>query len=945
MKKWILPVLTVLLMQAMLFASTAGKITGHIKTRDEGKPLMGVNVYLEGTFLGATTDENGYYVIVNVPVGSYNLKLSYIGYQTLTVQGVEVSIDLTTIIDAQMSPQVLESSESVIVIAEKPLLKADEFSSKHLVSSEEMNVQPVDNILAIAQNQAGVVGNNFRGGRSNEVLVVIDGIPVRDPSAAYTGDMGGFTLGVPKESVEEMEVSLGGFSAEYGNVQSGILNLAMKEGSDKLKIMLYATTTDFGGLNDLIMDKEPWWYDAKYQHKLENNYRFSINGPIGIPNGYFSLSGDIFDKKQGYFLNQDEFSQSYQGKYTQRLGQKAKLTIGGNYTKRDWNYFYFQAGKYGFGENYQQDLYEFVERVDSDNDTLIRYHYVDDIANYASMQGKVDSLLNTRWEINADSDSVAVNYYQEFYLDAPINHLTSRSKESRMFYGVLSYSFSSKTFAELRAQIYSSSYINGMRDYADRDNDGNTDEFLQWDGAVEGPRPEALEREYNFWWLRGDDREYRNQSVSTYMLKGDLTSQLHKYHYVKSGFQFNWNQTDVTDITWSNVDNSNGFVLNTLRKDIWQEDDIDFGLYVQDKMEFQSDLVAMVGLRFDYFNPNGFGDPILYPGNLNNPIKEIDKETGYAVFNEPQEAEPSWQFSPRIGISHPISDRDVLFFTYGHYFQRPDGRYLFRNYQHQSLTKVGNWVGNPALKPEKTVAYDVSFEHLFTKNFKMSITGYFKDVSNLVNNARFIFPDGTEISKYVNGDYANIKGVELAFRRLKTRYWSMQGNISYSIAKGRSSASGEQKFYPYDKKMYYLDFDRRINTNLNLTLFSDKGTYFLPLVTRNWMMNIQFDYGTGKPWTTFGKLGANNDRRLPDYTNVDIRFNRNFNVQGLSLSLYLDIFNVLNNDVYYGIYSQYFDEYEIPNIIYREELTNTIIQTPTIYPAERQFKLGVSLAY
>jgi len=116
-------------------------------------------------------------------------------------------------------------------------------------------------------------------------------------------------------------------------------------------------------------------------------------------------------------------------------------------------------------------------------------------------------------------------------------------------------------------------------------------------------------------------------------------------------------------------------------------------------------------------------------------------------------------------------------------------------------------------------------------------------------------------------------------------------------------------------------------------------------VTRNWMMNIQFDYGTGKPWTTFGKLGANNDRRLPDYTNVDIRFNRNFNVQGLSLSLYLDIFNVLNNDVYYGIYSQYFDEYEIPNIIYREELTNTIIQTPTIYPAERQFKLGVSLAY
>ncbi len=942
MKKLITLCLLLMVTSGVVFGGTSGKIVGTILDNN-GAPLAGVNVYLEGSEIGASTNADGYYAILNIPPGLYTMKVTYIGFTTVTVENIFVSIDLTTYQDLILQPEVLSTGEDIVVVAERPLLNQDEFSSKHIVSSEEMEIQPIENVIGIAQNQAGVVGNNFRGGRSDEVLVVIDGIPVRDPSAAYVGDLGGFSLGVPKDAVKEMEVSLGGFSAEYGNVQSGVLNLAMKEGSQKFSGSLYATTTDFGPLTETLMPKNDWWLDAKYQQRLDNNYRFSLSGPI-LPSMTFAVSGDIFNRKQGNYLHQQEASQNYQGKVAWKISDKMKLAVGSNYSKRDWDNFYFPAAKFGPGPDFQTDLYEFVQDLSATNDTLTRYHYVDNPSDYLS--GVIDSLAEPYTIGLNDSDTVAVNYHRDIYLDTPLNHLTTRTKESSTLYGILTYTFSARTFMELRTQFFKSSYKNGMKDYQDRDGDGNTDEYLQWDPSVPGPRPEkrVLENE-DFWWLIGDDNSYTNQKVNTFLLKWDLTSQVSQNHMLKTGFQYNLNGTDVTDIYWSSVSDEAGFALNSLRKDIWNKNDDDFGAYVQDKMEFRDDFVALVGLRYDYFNPNGTGKPVLYPGNMDNPLAGHDAND-FALFNDAKEAKPSWQFSPRIGISHPISDRDILFFSYGHYFQRPDGMYLFANYQYQSLTKTGNWVGNPALQPEKTVAYDISFEHLFTKNLKMSVTGYFKDVTNLVNNELFVFPDGTEVHKYVNGDYANIKGAELAVKRLRSGFWSLQGNVSYSIAKGRSSSAGSHQLFPYDKKMYYLSFDRRISANVNFGLYSNKGIPGFEALTRDWIANFQCEYGTGKPYTSFGIQGAYNDQRLPDYNNIDMRISRRFNLKSVSLTLNLDVFNLGGNGKF--SYIQNVEQYGLtgfPDVIYKVEETNELIRTPQVYPSKRQFKLGLSINF
>ncbi|MDZ7375518.1 MAG: TonB-dependent receptor [candidate division KSB1 bacterium] len=344
---------------AALFGGVTGKIAGTVVDAENRQPLPGVNVVIEGTTMGAATDINGYYVILNVPVGTYRLKATMMGYSSVVVQNVRVSIDITTKVDFALTTEVLKVGEGVTIVAERPMIQKDEISTRHFVSAEEFDIKPIDNFQGMANIQAGVVNNHFRGGRTGEVLVLIDGIPVKDPAGEYSGNLGGFTSDVPEYGIQEMEVSLGGFSAEYGNVQSGILNLALKEGTSKYSGKVRATTTDFGSLNinryvstssrsffgDSIGAQLPW--QNRYR-PLRKIYEFNLNGPepltsfalptigLKIPGEMLlSLSAEITDKDQGFYLNEKSFDQTYQGKLTYRMTSNYKLAVGAVFNNSD----------------------------------------------------------------------------------------------------------------------------------------------------------------------------------------------------------------------------------------------------------------------------------------------------------------------------------------------------------------------------------------------------------------------------------------------------------------------------------------------------------------------------------------------------------------------------------------------------------------------------------
>ena len=233
-------VLTVFMLCGLLFslqAGIAGKMAGIIKDQNSGEPLAGVNVTIEGTLLGASTDMDGYYVILNIPAGNYTVHFSYIGYRDLSFENIRIVPDLTKRLDVELTEAALELEEEIVVVAERPFFEQSATNTVRVLDAEEIQRVPVKGVNQIVSINAGVVvadGNggdldnaviNVRGGRGNETLVVIDGIPQND------GMFGNAAGSVPDAAIEQISSQLGGFSAKYGSAQSGVINIVTKGGS------------------------------------------------------------------------------------------------------------------------------------------------------------------------------------------------------------------------------------------------------------------------------------------------------------------------------------------------------------------------------------------------------------------------------------------------------------------------------------------------------------------------------------------------------------------------------------------------------------------------------------------------------------------------------------------------------------------------------------------
>nr|MBC8277813.1 carboxypeptidase-like regulatory domain-containing protein [FCB group bacterium] len=195
-KRLLLTAVIILLSFSFAHAGVTGKISGRVIEMDTGEPLPGVNVVVEGTTLGSTTDLDGFYFILNVPVGMYTVKASMVGYTVMRVEQVVVTSDLTTRQEFTLAQATLDLGE-VVVTAEKPMIEKDVTSSRTIRTSADMMAMPVDNVFEVVNLTAGTVGDNFRGGRNTEVMYLVDGASIMDPVAGvYRGS-------IPSDAVEE----------------------------------------------------------------------------------------------------------------------------------------------------------------------------------------------------------------------------------------------------------------------------------------------------------------------------------------------------------------------------------------------------------------------------------------------------------------------------------------------------------------------------------------------------------------------------------------------------------------------------------------------------------------------------------------------------------------------------------------------------------------------
>ncbi len=304
-----------------------------------------------------------------------------------------------------------------------------------------------------------------------------------------------------------------------------------------------------------------------------------------------------------------------------------------------------------------------------------------------------------------------------------------------------------------------------------------------------------------------------------------------------------------------------------------------FSAYVQDKLEYES-IVMNVGVRYDYFIANA------------KHIADV-----YRPDDPKVEATAKSMISPRLGISYPITDRGIIHFSYGHFYQMPQLRRLFENPDFEYNPTVSETTfGNANLRPELTITYEMGLQQQVADNLAFTVSGFYKDVRDLFAVQIIRISGEKQFNMYVNKDYGNIKGITFALtkRRTAADLFALSADYTYQQAEGNDVGADaffidQQSGRESELVVVPLDWDQQHTLTGTLTV----GQPNL------WNIGIIGKLGTGLPYTPYS--GDNqvplkrNTGRKPMQTNVDLFADRSFDVAGLTLTLFCKIYNFFDS--------------------------------------------------
>lgn len=750
------------------WTGTTGKIAGRITDATNKEGLPGANVLLEGTSMGAASDANGDYFIANVPPGTYVLKATMIGFRTVVVRNVRVRIDATTEVDIAMEETVLELGKEVVVTAQRPLVEKHNTSTRVILESEQIIARPTTVFRDVLTSLPSINVENgemrFRGGTLNEVAFLIDGVRAYNPlnNNPYTN--------INLSAIEELEVITGSYNAEYGEARSGVINIITRGGSDK-----YTLNMDFRYTPPGKKHWGPALYDRNTDFYWENTHARHLEWWIEYPDQWVDPNGIPGSDPRSIWTPEEAY-QNYLAThqpltdYTEEPDYQTEISIAGPLPLAGSAYFAV-SGRYRnkaplFGNAFRD------RGIFLDGTAKLTFNLT------SSMKLVLSGFVGTEktsWGVDGPPDFFYAQNYgldgRYAYYDLPGLPFSSTDGQTLMFSHVLNASSMyrlqfSRNHAKRKVDVFPGDPIGFSASDATRDNLRAVDENGN-------PIPGGFANRVGYhtvgYFYRYDDDN------TDWTFSGDFSSQINKNWELKAGGSF----------TYYNLDHFNQSKLPD-RRDDNVYNPYQGALYLQHKLEFGG-LIANAGLRFDFYNANGkvFSDPF-------DPFNSETKNS--KLFT---------QLSPRLGISHPIDEKTVLHFSYGHFFQRPPyGDYGEGNSEDESRGSLTTFVidgadfpwvlGNRNLKPEKTVAYEVGIERNFAEVFVLNLTAFIKDIRNTIRVVTIESPLGIYRTNG-NGNYADVRGLEFSLRKIpsETSIGALWGYINFTTQIGVNGRSGD----------------------------------------------------------------------------------------------------------------------------------------------------------
>lgn len=847
---------------SLVYAGTTGKIAGKVTDAATGEPLPGINIIVEGTSLGAATDLDGNYVINNIPPGKYNVIVSGVGYGKQRIEGVVVNVDFTTRLDLQMSTEAVEM-ETIVVQSKAPLVRKDLTSSQTTLGADQIEDLPVESVTQLLTLQAGIVQGSggeihIRGGRSNEITYTVNGVSISNP---FNNSR---TVTIATNAIQELSVVSGTFNAEYGNALSGIVNTVTKEGgTDYHGSFSFYTGDHISNRTDVFVNVDD--VDPLRQMVMEG----TLSGPIPF------------------------------------LGDKVTFFASGRYDDdKGW--------LYGIREQLPTD--SIYRNPTNPNEIAISQNgdgsYVPMNSGFSwSTTGKLTFKPFTAVKINYDflystGEYQSYSHFYKYNPDAAYNNFS---------WGMLhaleiTHAINNETFYSVKG----SWNVNDFKQYmypllnpdgSEADFNASMDAAQLWGGDPgdlhPDPRYQPSHKDNtvgSYTFSSGGTRNgHYYQRSNTYGLKFDITSQVTINHEVKSGFQFRDHTMEY--VSFSVLRDTIRYLEptiagpNTPYLNDYVKTPVEFSAYVQDKMEFES-IIVNAGVRYDYFDANSqYSTDIFNPSPYNPNLPPNVDSTALLA-----DAPAKHMISPRFGISFPITDEGIIHFSYGHFYQMPSFSNLYTNpYFKYNYSSGSPTFGNADLDPQKTVTYEIGLQQQLMENLAFTVTAYYKDVRDLLALQQIRISGDETYFKYVNKDYANIKGIVFSLVHRKTPDGLFGATLDYTFETAEGNETNSDAFFldvssgrQTEKIPVLLGWDQTHTLNATISFGNPK----------DWNVTFVGRLGTGLPYTP--QIADNNvflrtnSGRKPSFARVDLLAEKEFSLYGLDLTLFLKVFNLFD---------------------------------------------------
>ncbi|MCG3157148.1 MAG: hypothetical protein DKINENOH_03779 [bacterium] len=949
-------ILAAVLLPTLLLAGTTGKIKGKVVDRETGEPLLNATILLVGTSMGAAADLNGEYVVVNVPIGVYEVRASFIGYREVTISNVRVNSDLTTELDFSLPAEALEIS-GVSIVAERPLVNQNATNATRIQSYEDFQKMPVRSVNAVIALQPGVVAQNgglyVRGGRSDEVGYYLEGANARD------ADNGSNAVTVIPEALEEFQIQAGGYTAEFGGANAGIIRQTLKSGGTDYHFTVQTETDNLVDRGEKFLGSYSYGY---------TDYTATLSGPLLDKKvKFFLATQNIFERDratrfwQGFEFNHaDTYVDGHNfplvfttnrdpalEAFIQQRGIKMQDNVTPAASRNQWigngtivwdaRPFIVRLGG-SLSWRRQDDLTgpdpNFYGSLAARMFNLDR-NQIEDLST-ALVNLKATHLLGTRsfYEVN-------LNYFdrREVRYDPLLKHdfwaywdSTANAGKGVTFYNDNLSPWRGGTQSidiygfDFTAPGTPANYFKNKRGYI-----GGSLAFSTQHRSHELKLGASYERwtarsfaadEQGTQWTRQQLQAARqNPDIYRRALAGDAAA-AGAFRTLSGASQ----RLTYGYDTFGNEVNSDG--PEGPRHPYY------LSFYAQDKFEAR-DLVINMGLRLDVMDNDDFtfADPSRPPWDRANQGLFVDQLV---------KKKAAVELSPRLGLAFPVTDRTVFHLQYGKFVQPPRLTDLYNGPAWYDAIFTGGTsfrtdVVGLGLDPEKTTQYEIGFSQQFSEVAAFDLTAYYKNIEDQIQISRITVDPQSPASDYnvlVNGDFATTAGVELSLTLRRTKRVAGQLNYTFSRSLGTGSApnsaiAGIEQVQEIPTVISPLDFNRPQRGSASVDYRFAKGDG--GPILQNLGLNLLLNFSSGHPYTRsegeFGQqdaslggqitdprsrrpLEAVNASLTPWNYDINLRLDKTVAIGQLGLNLYMYVQNLTNRKNVVNVYRRTGNAYD-----------------------------------